>query len=140
MRNSERSEQFLVRECFLILFLKLEFDKLEQLEFILEKIMGFRNMQEKLENDLAQQLQLFSIHLISFLILWKSSSYERCIASIASSKKKWLIFSQRHFKSTITNMTKNIKTNTFWKCVQGLSISEGKKCFFRAQHEKPRYI
>ena len=44
-------------------------NKLEPLEFKLEKILGFRNMQERLENDLAQQLQLFSIHLISFLIL-----------------------------------------------------------------------
>ena len=49
--NSERSEQFLVTECFLTSSWRfLRSNKLEQLEFILEKILGFRNMQEKLEN------------------------------------------------------------------------------------------
>ena len=36
--NSERSEQFLVTECFFNLFLRS--NKLEQLEFKLEKIIG----------------------------------------------------------------------------------------------------
>ena len=41
---------FLVTECFFNLFLDVYnlLDKLEQSEFKLEKIMGFRNMQEKL--------------------------------------------------------------------------------------------
>ena len=50
--NSERSEQFLVTECFFN-FCSWRFlisNKLEQLEFKLEKLLGFRNMQEKLEN------------------------------------------------------------------------------------------
>ena len=39
--NSERSEQFLVTECFFNLFLEfLRSNKLEQLEFKLEKIIG----------------------------------------------------------------------------------------------------
>ena len=38
--NSERSEQFLVTECFFYLFLFLVFNKLEQLGFKLEKIIG----------------------------------------------------------------------------------------------------
>ena len=45
--NSERSKQFLVTTCswrFLIS------NRLEQLQFKLEKILGFRNMQENLEN------------------------------------------------------------------------------------------
>ena len=48
--NSERSKQFLVTECCLTcsgrFFMS---DELEQLEFKLEKILGFGNMQEKLE-------------------------------------------------------------------------------------------
>ena len=51
--NSERSEQFLVTECFFNLFLEVPHNKSsnksEQLGFKLEKILGFRNMQEKLE-------------------------------------------------------------------------------------------
>ena len=40
--NCERSEQFLVTECFFNLFLKVShiYNKLEQLEFKLEKIIG----------------------------------------------------------------------------------------------------
>ena len=39
--NSERSEQFVVTECFLNLFLEVfRSNKLEQLEFKLEKIIG----------------------------------------------------------------------------------------------------
>ena len=46
----ERSEQLLVTECFLTCSWRfLKFDKLEQLEFEFEKILGFRNMQEKIE-------------------------------------------------------------------------------------------
>ena len=49
--NIERSEQFLVTELFFNLFLEIFiFNELEQLEFKLKKkILGFRNMQEKLE-------------------------------------------------------------------------------------------
>ena len=49
---SERTEQFLVTECFSNLFLEVYNkinNKLEQLEFKQKKILGFRNMQEKLE-------------------------------------------------------------------------------------------
>ena len=42
--QTERSEKCLVTKCFFNLFLENE---LEQLEF---KLLGFRNMQEKLEN------------------------------------------------------------------------------------------
>ena len=45
--NSERSEQFMVTECFFNLFL-LTPNKLEQSEFKMEKIIG--KLQEKLEN------------------------------------------------------------------------------------------
>ena len=39
--NSERSEQFMVTDCFLNLFLEVSHtNKLEQLEFKLEKIIG----------------------------------------------------------------------------------------------------
>ena len=38
--NSERSEQFLVTECFLYSWKFLRYDKLERLEFKLEKIIG----------------------------------------------------------------------------------------------------
>ena len=45
--NSERSEQFLVTECVLTCSWRfLTFNNLEQLEFILEKNIKFRNMQE----------------------------------------------------------------------------------------------
>ena len=49
--NSEKSEQFLVTECFITCSLKfLIYNKLEVLEFKLEKkTLGFRNMDEKLE-------------------------------------------------------------------------------------------
>ena len=44
--NSEGSEQFLVTECYFILFMEVsQYDKLEQLEFKLEIFWGFRNMQ-----------------------------------------------------------------------------------------------
>ena len=41
--NSERSEQFWVTECFFLTcsWRFLKYDKLEQLEFKLEKIIGF---------------------------------------------------------------------------------------------------
>ena len=50
--NSKRSEQFLVRECFFSLIMEVSppffiSDKLEQLGFKFEKILGFRNMQKK---------------------------------------------------------------------------------------------
>ena len=49
--SSERSGQFLVEECFFNLLLEVLMSiKSEQLEFKLETILGFRNMQEKLEN------------------------------------------------------------------------------------------
>ena len=49
--NSERSEQCLVKECFLICSWRFLIpNKLVKLEFKLEKVLGFRNMQEKLEN------------------------------------------------------------------------------------------
>ena len=49
--NSEKSEHFLVTECFINLFLEVLISyKLEQLEFKLEKKLGFRNMHEKFEN------------------------------------------------------------------------------------------
>ena len=54
--NSERTEQLLVTEYFFNLFLS---NKSEQLEFKLEKILGFRNMQEKLENQNALTLIKF---------------------------------------------------------------------------------
>ena len=38
--NSERSEQFLVTECFFDLFLELLFNRLGQIEFKLEKNIG----------------------------------------------------------------------------------------------------
>ena len=48
--NSERSEQFLVTECFLTCSWRfLRSNKLEQLEFKLEKLLGFRNKKENLE-------------------------------------------------------------------------------------------
>ena len=57
--NSERSEHFLVMNAFLTCSWRfLISNKLEQLEFELKKkILGFRNMQEKLENDIFWQLQ-----------------------------------------------------------------------------------
>ena len=49
--SSKRSEQFLVTECFLTCSWRFLIpNKLEQLELKLENILGFRNMQEKLEN------------------------------------------------------------------------------------------
>ena len=59
--NSERSEQFLVTECFFLTcsWRFLISNKLEQLEFKLEKILGFRNMQGNLEKY---------IYFINFLI------------------------------------------------------------------------
>ena len=62
--NCERSEQFLVRECFFNLFLELISNKLEKLEFKLEKILGFRNMQEKLENIFGDDL-FFSLPTVT---------------------------------------------------------------------------
>ena len=52
--NSERSEQFLVTECFLTCSWRfLRSTKLEQVEFKLEKnIFGFRNMEEMLEKEI----------------------------------------------------------------------------------------
>ena len=43
-------ERFLVTECFYFWRFLISY-KLEQLEFKLEKLLGFRNMQEKLENN-----------------------------------------------------------------------------------------
>ena len=48
--NSKRSEQFLVTECFFNLFLDVSHIYLEQLGFNWKKLLGFGNMQEKLEN------------------------------------------------------------------------------------------
>ena len=56
--DSERSEQFLVLQNAFLTF-SWRFNELEQFELILEKILGFRNMQEKLEKY--------------FLRIWKSS-------------------------------------------------------------------
>ena len=44
----------MVTECFFNLFLR--FNKLEHLEFELETILGFRNMQEKLANQFYHDL------------------------------------------------------------------------------------
>ena len=54
--NSEWSEQFVVTECFLLtcFWRFLRSNKLEQLEFKLEKLLGFKNMQEKLEKSRFQ--------------------------------------------------------------------------------------
>ena len=52
--NNNLFEQFLVTECFFNLFLR--FNKLEHLEFELETILGFRNMQEKLANQFYHDL------------------------------------------------------------------------------------
>ena len=52
--NSERSEQFLVKEWFLACSWRfLISNRLEKLAFKLEKLLGFRNLQEKLENMLS---------------------------------------------------------------------------------------
>ena len=52
--KGQNSEQLLVIECFFNLFLEVfRSNKLEQLEFKLQKIIGIYNMQEKLENYLA---------------------------------------------------------------------------------------
>ena len=49
--NSEKLEQFLETECFFTSSWRfLISNKLEPLEFKLKKILGLRNMQEKLEN------------------------------------------------------------------------------------------
>ena len=57
--KSERSEQFLVTDCFLTCSWRfLISNKLQQLEFKLENLLGFRNMQEKLENVHANQFYL----------------------------------------------------------------------------------
>ena len=48
--SSEKSEQFLVTEVFLTFSWRCQIsNKLEQLEFKLEKNIGIRNMQEKLK-------------------------------------------------------------------------------------------
>ena len=45
-------------ECFLTCSWRfLKSDKLEQLKFKLEKILGLRNMQEKLENNIGSKPQ-----------------------------------------------------------------------------------
>jgi hypothetical protein len=56
--NCERPEQFLVTECFFNLYPGVRFlrsNKLEQLEFKWEKILVFRNLQEKLENYFSKE-------------------------------------------------------------------------------------
>ena len=62
--NSERSEQFLVTECFFNSFLRfLRSNRLEQFEFKLEKkILWFRNM----------QLEKFVIMLCQFHLFFRS--------------------------------------------------------------------
>ena len=50
------SGHVLVTECFFNLFLEV-YDILEQLEFKLEKILGFRNMREKIGNVFMLQIQ-----------------------------------------------------------------------------------
>ena len=50
--SSERSVQFLVPECF------FRTDNLEQLEFKFVGKLGFRNMQEKLENGFALRTEV----------------------------------------------------------------------------------
>ena len=52
--NSESSEQFLVTEFLTCSWRFLISNKLEQLELKLE-LLGFRNMQEKLENGISKQ-------------------------------------------------------------------------------------
>ena len=50
--NSERSEQFLVTECFFNLFLEVsQIYQIRTIRIQIGKILGFRNMQEKLEKD-----------------------------------------------------------------------------------------
>ena len=50
--NSERSEQFLKQNAVLTYSWRfLRSNELEQLEFKLEKLLGFRNLLEKLENE-----------------------------------------------------------------------------------------
>ena len=55
----------------------LRYDKLEQLEFKLEKkILGFRNMQEKLENNFVIRHSKFSFsNLISFHLQYKNDRF-----------------------------------------------------------------
>ena len=55
--NSERSEKFWLTECFFNLLFLIS-NKLEQLEVKLEKKIGFRNTQEKLEK----------VHFLSHLV------------------------------------------------------------------------
>ena len=68
VENLKRSEKILVTECFLTCFRRfLISNKLEELEFKLEKkILGFRNMQEKLEKKMTSSTKvcLFMLHFV----------------------------------------------------------------------------
>ena len=59
--NRERSEQFLVFLTCSWSF--LSYDELEQLEFKLEKLLGFRNMQEKLQNVDVSPITVFFLKI-----------------------------------------------------------------------------
>ena len=62
--NSERSEQFLVTECFFNLFLEVFIpNKLEQLEFILEKIIGIQKHAGKVRKNNIFLMQLCQVKL-----------------------------------------------------------------------------
>ena len=75
--NSERSKQFLVREYFFNLFLEAGLiisNELEQLGFKLEKLLGLRNIQEKLEKEeiLYCKIALYELYSNYIVILHKS--------------------------------------------------------------------
>ena len=63
--SSERSEQFLVTKCFFNLFLEIsEISKNRTIMIqIGKKILGFSNLQEKIEKDFGHSVQFFPLSI-----------------------------------------------------------------------------
>ena len=70
--KSERSEQFLVTECFLNLFLEVSqtgFNELEQLDFQLQKIIGIKKSTGKVRKEVKVPFLISSVVKIIFFEL-----------------------------------------------------------------------
>ena len=115
--NSERSEQCLVTECFFLTcswrFLRSNW--LEQFEFKLEKkILGFRNMQEKLEKGIFIQLTLL---LTCFFSISDLLSWFNFIKPLL----RYTYFNREDFKKKVTRI------HDF--CLPLLWLHDGRFCF-----------
>ena len=79
VRNSERSEQFLVTECFFNSFLEVsQIYYIRTIEIkIVKKMLGFRNLQEKLEKVILSVpiyflcLHFDTLYLFPFVLIRK---------------------------------------------------------------------